>query len=148
MHGRLVHSVASWAASNPLLVLAIVGVLLLLTIASASASRGPIQRDEQRLFTAEQKRIIHARAQYRCEHKPVLWRRCTAPGDQADHIYPHAKGGPTTLANGQSLCGPHNRRKSDHIPTPLYRRRLERRRRHYFPPDQPVHVWRPGQRPQ
>lgn len=32
----------------------------------------------------------------------------------ADHIHPASKGGPTRLANGQMLCGPHNRLKADH----------------------------------
>jgi 5-methylcytosine-specific restriction endonuclease McrA len=30
---------------------------------------------------------------------------------QTDHIKPYNKGGPTTLANLQLLCGPHNRAK-------------------------------------
>ena len=49
--------------------------------------------------------------------------RCTIPGCdaplpwlQADHIKPASRGGPTTLDNGQTLCGPHNHLKADHQP--------------------------------
>ncbi len=49
--------------------------------------------------------------------------RCSAPGCdaphrwlQADHINPASNGGPTNLQNGQPLCGPHNRMKSDKPP--------------------------------
>ncbi len=49
--------------------------------------------------------------------------RCCAPGCdapaqwlEADHIYPASKGGATSLANGQMLCGTHNRLKADHTP--------------------------------
>ena len=33
---------------------------------------------------------------------------------QADHIKPRDKGGDSTIANGQTLCGPHNYRKKNH----------------------------------
>jgi hypothetical protein len=32
---------------------------------------------------------------------------------QADHVHPHSKGGPTSLANGQVLCDPDNKWKRD-----------------------------------
>ena len=49
--------------------------------------------------------------------------RCSTPGCdapfpwlQADHIKPASRGGPTCLDNGQTLCGPENRRKGDREP--------------------------------
>ncbi len=46
--------------------------------------------------------------------------RCQIPGCdapfawlQADHVVPHARGGPTKLSNGQILCDPHNKKKRD-----------------------------------
>ncbi|MFF8914213.1 HNH endonuclease signature motif containing protein, partial [Streptomyces sp. NPDC015032] len=67
----------------------------------------------------------------RCEHKPPLWFRCPAPGTEADHIHPWSRGGPTELWNGQLLFRRHNRRKSNRVPSPLYRWRLARWRKKY-----------------
>jgi hypothetical protein len=89
------------------------------------------RRDSLRFFTWEQKRALRAQAGDRCEHKPLLWRRCSRPAEEADHIMPWSRGGSTTLTNGQYLCHKHNKRKSARIPTPLYRWRLHHRRRHY-----------------
>lgn len=48
--------------------------------------------------------------------------RCTTPGCDAphgwlhaDHKQPHSRNGPTRLYNGQALCGPCNRHKSDRV---------------------------------
>ncbi|MGC0250445.1 HNH endonuclease [Pseudactinotalea sp. Z1748] len=104
---------------------------------------GGAPRDGQRLFDSAQRSLIKSRAGGRCEHKHPLWRRCRSPGTQADHIYPHARGGATTLANGQSLCQMHNARKSAKVPSSLYLWRLQRRRRRYFPPGHDATVqWR------
>lgn len=88
-------------------------------------------RDPVRLFTWTQKKALIEQARGRCEHKPMLWRRCSEPGTDADHVTPWSKGGATELYNGQLLCRRHNRRKSNHLPGPLYRWRLQRRRRRY-----------------
>lgn len=89
-------------------------------------------RDGQRLFTGEQKRILLAQAQHRCEHKPLLWRRCqNTTALEADHVMPWSQGGHTELWNGQILCRHHNRRKSNVTPRSFYRWRLSRRRRKY-----------------
>lgn len=121
----------TWIGQNPLALLLVVGVPIAVKAAGAVANR-PVH-DEQRLFSAEQRRLIHTRAGNRCEHKPVLWRRCPSPGTHADHIYPHSSGGATALANGQSLCATHNLRKAAKVPSWTYVKRLERRRRRYFP---------------
>ncbi|QXV57393.1 HNH endonuclease [Amycolatopsis sp. TNS106] len=87
--------------------------------------------DPRRFFSWTDKRVMITRARGRCEHKPLLWPRCPEKGTEADHIVPWSRGGPTALWNGQLLCRYHNRRKSNVIPGPLYRWRLQRRRRRY-----------------
>lgn len=111
-------------------------VLLLLLIAAAAVILGIRAarmrwRDPQRLFTWEQKKALIQQAGGRCEHKPPLWFRCEGRAEQADHIWPWSKGGPTELANGQMLCRAHNRAKSNLLPTFLYRWRLKQRRLRY-----------------
>ena len=88
-------------------------------------------RDPVRFFTGRQKQAIYLRASKRCEHKPPLWRRCPAPGTEADHVVPWSRGGATELWNAQLLCHHHNMRKSAHYPSLMYRWRLRRRRRRY-----------------
>lgn len=118
---------------NPVLVclgVAACGILALLAI----LVRRRRWRDPQRLFTWEQKRLLLAMAGHRCEHRPLLGRRCRAIyGLQADHVVPWSRGGPTELWNAQLLCRRHNRRKSNLMPSLLYRRRLARLRRRYAP---------------
>lgn len=112
------------------LALAAVATLVLLAVRAHRAR----YRDPQRLFTWEQKKVLIRQAGGRCEHKHPLWFRCPMRGDHADHIHPWSKGGPTELDNGQLLCREHNRAKSAHIPSPLYRWRLMQRRKRYDPP--------------
>lgn len=104
------------------------GGIALLAIRASRLRR----RDPQRLFTWGQKRLLLALAGTRCEHKPLLGRRCRATrGLKADHVVPWSRGGATELWNAQLLCHRHNRRKSNLVPSPLYRRRLARMRRRY-----------------
>jgi hypothetical protein len=88
-------------------------------------------RDPVRFFTWPQKRQLIQQAGGRCEHKSPLWRRCPAPGTEADHVVPWSRGGPTQVRNGQLLCRRHNQQKSAWAPDALYRWRLRRRRRKY-----------------
>jgi hypothetical protein len=53
---------------------------------------------KRRLFPAGLRRFLIAR-DGTCR---TPW--CDAPIRHADHVYPHAAGGPTTAANGQGLC--------------------------------------------
>lgn len=109
---------------------AVIGSLLLV----AGLGRRRRWRDPQRLFTRDQKLVLLARAGHRCENKPPLWSRCQATSRlEADHVVPWSRGGPTQLWNGAVLCHRHNRRKSNRIPTSIYRWRLARRRRRYEP---------------
>ncbi len=58
------------------------------------------------------KRALLIEARARCRT-----RGCDSPYHwlQVDHIHPHSKGGPTSLANGQILCDPDNKWKRDHV---------------------------------
>ena len=72
-----------------------------------------VQKDHQRLFTEDQRIVLWRRAGMKCQNPA-----CENPdlpefnaNVQGDHIDPHANGGPTSLYNGQCLCGPCNAAK-------------------------------------
>lgn len=89
-------------------------------------------KDPQRLFVGAERYAVLARAGHRCEHHSRLFGRCTVTEHlQADHVHPHSRGGATSVANGQALCGPHNRRKGNRIPWTWELRRLARHRGAY-----------------
>jgi 5-methylcytosine-specific restriction endonuclease McrA len=99
------------------------------------------------MFTQAQRTVIFNRCGNRCESKRWFWSRCRSKPTHADHIYPWSKGGATSLANAQGLCARHNLMKSNHIPSDLYLRSLERRRKAYFPNGMPTAVvWQIGGR--
>lgn len=102
--------------------------------------RGRRHLDPVRLFSSEQRREIFARAGGRCEHFNLLGMRCRRAPQHADHVYPHSKGGATSLVNAQALCAWHNERKGAKVPSRLAVARLEHRRRSYFPPGTAVEV--------
>jgi 5-methylcytosine-specific restriction endonuclease McrA len=109
----------------------------------------PVRKDPKRLFTATERMRCFQRAGNRCEHKALLLPRCSRAPEAGDHVYPHSRGGATVMSNCQALCRAHNSRKSGRVPSALYLARLERRRRSYFPPGEPVKVvwrFRPGAR--
>jgi hypothetical protein len=54
--------------------------------------------------------LIQARARCRIRGCDALYHWL-----QVDHVEPHSKGGPTSLANGQILCDPDNKWKRDHV---------------------------------
>ncbi len=66
-------------------------------------------------FPEHLKQALMASARGRCQHPgcdaPITWL-------EADHVMPWNRAGPTALPNGQMLCGPHNRAKSDGEPHP------------------------------
>lgn len=115
-------------------------------VALRRAGSARVQRDPQRMFSAAQRVAIFRRAGNRCEHKATFG-RCTAGPTHADHIYPWSKGGATTLANGAALCARHNLSKGARTPSGIYKWRLERSRRSYFPTGMPCDVvWKVGRR--
>lgn len=123
-----------------------IAVVVLVCAALASPAGGATDsRDPRRAFTAAERREAFERAGFRCEHKPLLWHRCTNTPTQGDHIYPWSKGGRTAMSNQQALCPFHNARKSGSVPTRMYIYRLQWRRRRYFPDGTSPQVeWRPG----
>lgn len=118
---------------------AVVGVLMaffaLLSLAQRRHKRRRsrrIQRDRfgldpQRSFAAWQRRRIYRRDGGLCHYCLLLgirtkvhfasgrrWhRRGCKSCFHADHIVPHSRGGPTTVANGLTSCAYHNQVKSD-----------------------------------
>jgi hypothetical protein len=72
------------------------------------------QKDDQRLFSPEQRLAIFrrdggfCRVKIKCEGAKCEW-----DAWQADHIIPWSKGGKTTVENGQIACIPCNSVKSD-----------------------------------
>jgi hypothetical protein len=133
MDGTAMTALIAWLQDNLILVGA---VAFLLFLAIVSNRRGPKRgvTDSQRLFTVSQKAEAGVRSgSSRCEHKHPIWFRCRARGSHGDHIYPHSRGGATSMSNLQLLCPTHNLRKSAKVPSSVYIWRLEQRRARYFP---------------
>lgn len=124
--------------------LAPVAVSLLACVVLASPAGGACEsRDPRRGFSAAERRAAFERAGLRCEHKSILWHRCTNTPTQGDHIYPWSCGGRTAMSNQQALCPFHNNRKSGSVPTRMYILRLQLRRRSYFPTGESPRIqWR------
>jgi len=103
--------------------------------------------DPRRAFTQAQRAQGFARAGNRCEHLSVFGRRCSAAPTHGDHHYPHSRGGATELSNFVALCARHNLVKGARIPSRFSTRRLERRRKAYFPSGSRTDlVWQQGRR--
>jgi hypothetical protein len=118
------------------------GAVAVVVARSALATHSPVQKDPQRSFTQAQRAAIFSRCGGRCEHHWPIVGRCRSAATHADHVWPWSKGGPTTLANAAGLCAFHNLSKGSRRPSIAYIRRLERRRRSYFPPGEPVGIER------
>jgi hypothetical protein len=78
--------------------------------------------DEKRLFNEAEKIKIYRRDKGLCQQclangKPEKEAQVSWTQYQADHIFPHVKGGETIIDNAQVLCGYHNVRKSASFPT-------------------------------
>lgn len=136
--------IVAFFVENPIALVAIVGLIVLTLIVRKIKGSLPVNKDEQRMFSGPQKQETKRRAGMRCEHS-TLGFRCPKPGEHADHVYPHSKGGMTAISNCQSLCAPHNLRKSAQLPSRFYMIRLEKRRARYFPEGiDPRVEWRRG----
>lgn len=123
---------------NALLIVAIIAAVVLLGVATRKAvnslallihrRRPHNRRDAQRQFSSSQR----ARAQQLCNNRCEggLLFRCRNTGAlQGDHWFPHARGGATSWQNLVMLCQECNNKKSDHLPTLLQTRAIQRRRR-------------------
>lgn len=92
-----------------------------------------VVKDPQRGFSGLQKDAGHRRASRRCEMDNWLFMRCRRASEHADHHYPHARGGASSINNLVAACAPHNLRKSAKMPTKLASWRIQHRRKRYFP---------------
>ncbi|HEX2942795.1 MAG TPA: HNH endonuclease, partial [Rhodopila sp.] len=100
-------------------------------------------KDPMRRFQGDLRAHVMRRAGARCEHHGLVGARCRQTEHlHVDHIHPHSKGGGTTVRNGQALCSRHNKQKAAKIPYQWQVRRLQSRRRGYFPSGEPVEVVR------
>ena len=123
---QLLHDTPAWVY------LAGVVVLAILVLARARRHSGDV-RDPQRMFTADQRRAGFGRAGSQCEMSTPWLTRCTRTAGHADHFYPHARGGASSMRNLVAACAPHNLSKGAKMPSSLERRLIEHRRRRYFP---------------
>lgn len=124
----------------PLLVaLAVIGI----AVSFPMPGRGPSssRRDPWRRFKSAARRTVMERAGERCEAGVLFGLfRCNGAAAEVDHVFPHSKGGPTVVSNGQALCRDHNRRKGSMTPPWWYVLGLEKRRRGYYPEGVDVRV--------
>jgi 5-methylcytosine-specific restriction endonuclease McrA len=120
----------------------IIGLALFVFIAVRQSRDGNGPTDQRRIFTQSERIQGFARAGNQCEHVSIFGRRCTNAPTHADHHYPHSKGGATAMSNFVALCARHNLTKGSRVPTGAATRRLERRRRAYFPPGMRVDIER------
>ncbi|WP_147463454.1 HNH endonuclease [Cellulomonas triticagri] len=126
--------------------LAWLAVVVVLAAAVGARRRGRKgRRDPARWFDTGARAAGRALAGGRCEYPARWrpWRRCTSAAQQADHFYPWARGGATSMRNLVAACTAHNQTKGGAWPSWWLRAVITRRRCAYFPPGRPR---RPGQR--
>jgi 5-methylcytosine-specific restriction endonuclease McrA len=79
-----------------------------------------IEKDQKRAFSELERIIIYRKGKGLCqqclrESKPENEAKVSWSKYQADHVIPHAKGGQSTLINGELLCSHHNQSKGAKI---------------------------------
>ncbi|WP_200809848.1 HNH endonuclease [Demequina sp. NBRC 110054] len=132
-----------WTGVQPLLPWLIPLLAIVAVLRFPMLGRGPnsSKRDPWRGFKHGACDRILERASGRCEGSLLLaWGRCSSRAVEADHVFPHSKGGPTVISNGQALCMRCNRSKGNRDPQWWYVLGLEKRRRSYFPEGEDVRV--------
>lgn len=115
------------------LVIAIVAVWVIIKLAKFVRKLIPVPVDAQRLYTKQEKLQGFARAGGRCEMESFLWFRCRRRAEHGDHHYPHSRGGATTMGNFVAACARCNMSKGAKVPSLLASKRMENRRKSYFP---------------
>lgn len=90
-------------------------------------------RHPVRLFPKSVSGPYYAFAGNRCEGSTLIFFRCDRQAGNADHWYPHSRGGYTTGSNLVVLCRTCNLSKSDKLPSVFQTRLVEHRRRNYYP---------------
>jgi 5-methylcytosine-specific restriction endonuclease McrA len=123
---------ALFATYRPLVV-AVAVVWGLLFVIKLVRKLIPVTVDSQRLYTKQEKMQGFARAGGRCEMEGFLWFRCRRKAEHGDHHYPHSRGGATTMANFVAACARCNTSKGAKVPGLLATKRMESRRKSYFP---------------
>ena len=139
--GPLVGGLLAFIGPNLWWILPLVAIRVVVTF--PMPGRGPTssRRDPWRGFKYAARAEVFARAGDRCEGAAFFaWGKCGKIAGEVDHVYPHSKGGPTVVRNGQALCASHNRRKGNRTPPWWYILGLEKRRRSYFPEGVDVRV--------
>ncbi len=79
-----------------------------------------IEKDNNRAFSELERIIIYRKGKGLCqqclrEKKPENESRVSWSNYQADHVFPHSKGGKTDIENGELLCSYHNQSKGNKI---------------------------------
>lgn len=131
--GTADHTVPAATILLPALLLAGLGLAALW-----QRSQDRLRRDPRRQFSAEQRRAGLARAGGICELEAGYRRRCQRPATHGVHFFPWPAGGSTTLENFAAACSRCRRFRGPGCPPPGAQRRLEERRRSYFPPEAAV----------
>lgn len=117
--------------------LPVVGATLLVwLLASSLRGRNLARKDPQRMFDAQQRAVGLQRAGQQCEFSTPWLTRCTRTAQHADHFFPHARGGASTMRNLVAACAPHNLSKGARLPSTFTRLQIQARRRRYFPAHQ------------
>lgn len=91
------------------------------------------RRDPVRLFDRATSQGYYRAAGNRCEGSKLGVLRCRETAGNADHWFPHARGGRTTGSNLVALCPTCNKRKSAKLPSVFQTKLVAHRRRSYWP---------------
>ena len=125
--------VAGWVGAHPWALGVLLALLVVAAMVRAVRAHRPVTQDPQRMYSPEQRAESFRRAGGRCEYTGPLLTRCRRPAEHADHLYPHTRGGATTLENCVASCAHCNLSKGAKV-LPAWRvRMLVRRRRRYYP---------------
>ena len=83
---RALETVLHVIVQHPWLLIPIAIALLTGVVLASPAGGACESRDPRRGFTVTERRAAFERAGHRCEHKSILWHRCTNTPTQGDHI--------------------------------------------------------------
>jgi len=116
---------------------AILRLLIALYSVIQTARRKKWREQYERAFSSQQRMDGFVRARGRCEFDNGLL-RCKNKAEHADHFYPWALGGATSMRNLVAACSGHNLAKGAKMPSVALKSRIETRRRSYFPASEDI----------
>ena len=126
-------SLAGQVGAHPWVLGVILALLVVVALVRAVRAHRPVTQDPQRMYSPEQRAESFRRAGGQCEYTGFLLTRCRRPAEHADHLYPHTRGGATSLTNCVASCAHCNLSKGAKV-LPAWRvRMLVRRRKRYYP---------------